>query len=401
MFAFLTRLLLLEKYRLDIPKKSGGWKLTSEAKKKADPARSWDGEGLFTVWLVLFAVLEIVLSVCIFAQTFKSGSEPSLPPPATDPAVTDENEPSAELPVFAVSPIPAKPTETDRTETLSAIKSKYAVLINAETGEILAQKSSDVSFSPASMTKIMTLIVACENLTETDLQQKIPLTEEVVSYTSSGNYKGTEFALPRESNGYTCIGDRYTVRDLLYGIGIQSAADCTYMVVRTICDSEDAFVELMNRKAAELGLTDTHFDNAVGFDSPTNVTTARDMAVILSYAMQCDLIADILQPREARYSVNAYYTDATGAEKTYQVFFTPSLKSRTDKYDPKLTSSVLTATKTGYTTGSFLAVAATGKNDRTLYILILGDGENESATLTQKFTDTMQDLEWILNTYIP
>lgn len=386
--------------------------MTSEIKQQKSTSAVWDGEGLFAVWLIVFAILEIVLTVLIFTNIF--GGKQASPPLGEQPNTSETTvgsinsttnstteDPKLQAPAFADGSGAIIPKETENTVNLSSIDSKYAVLINAQTGEIMAQKGANVPFSPASMTKVMTLIVACENLTLKDLDRKLPLTDEIVTYTTSGSYKGTDFSLPRESNGYTCIGDTYKIRDLLYGIGVASAADCTYMIVKEVAGSEEAFVELMNRKANDLGLTDTHFDNAVGFDSPNNLTTARDMAVIMAYAMQSDLIADILKPRTEKMPIKAHYFDMSGLEKTYNVDLKSSLNSRFEKYPEfNLTTASLSATKTGYTTESFMVASATGKSDGVQYILVLGDSEAPGKTISEKFKKTMIDMEYIFNSYI-
>ena len=380
--------------------------MTSETKRNAVRSHGEGGEALFAIWLIVFAILEIVLTVMILINAVgnreaASTDSPSGAQTGTSSTTAASTPESPSSPVFVAGGTLTLPKETEKTVNLSSVDSKYAILINAQTGEILAQKNASIAFSPASMTKVMTLIVACENLTTKDLERKIPLTDEIVTYTTSGSYAGTDFSLPRESNGYSCIGDTYRIRDLLYGIGVASAADCTYMIVKEISGSEEAFVALMNQKALELGLSGTHFDNAVGFDSPNNVTTASDMAAIMSYAMQSELIVDILKPRQEKLSIKAHYVDSTGGEKTYNVDLKSSLKSRLEKYPEfKLTTSSLYATKTGYTSGSFIVVTVTGKADGAQYVLVLGDSENPADTISGKFKNTMLDMESILNTYI-
>ncbi|MBR2020065.1 MAG: D-alanyl-D-alanine carboxypeptidase [Clostridia bacterium] len=375
--------------------------------QKTKPTNRASEEAIFSILMLVFAIFEIVLLTVILARAATPSRQN--PQDTVDSETESESESETETdlppesrPVFSGGVIPSLPTPTAQTATLSSIDSKYAVLVNAETGEIVAGRNFDTVFSPASMTKVMTLIVACENLTKADLERKLPLTEEIVQYVTSGEYAGTEVALPREVNGITCIGDTYRIEDLLYGIGVMSAADCTYMIAKEISGSEEAFVALMNQKAADMGLTHTHFDNAVGFDSPTNVTTAREMAVILAYAMQSETIADILKPRSERMPIQAHYVDGL-EEKTYKVWFTPSFQSRLEKYpDFSLTTSTVQATKTGYTTESFLALAASSKKDRAQYILILGDADSgASEKISEKFKNTMLDTESILNTYIP
>ena len=373
--------------------------------QKTKPTNRASEEAIFSILMLVFAIFEIVLLTVILAQAVTPSRQDPQDPIDSETESESESEsdlPPESRPVFSGGLIPSLPTQTAQTATLSSIDSQYAVLVNTETGEIVAGRNFDTVFSPASMTKVMTLIVACENLTEADLDRKLPLTEEIVQYVTSGEYAGTEVALPRTVNGISCIGDTYRIEDLLYGIGVMSAADCTYMVAKEISGSEEAFVALMNQKAADMGLTHTHFDNAVGFDSPTNVTTAREMAVILAYAMQSETIADILKPRSERMPIPAHYIDGL-EEKTYKVWFTPSFQSRLEKYPAfSLTTSTVQATKTGYTTESFLALAASSKNDHAQYILILGDADSgASEKITEKFKNTMLDTESILNTYIP
>lgn len=349
----------------------------------------------FDLFMLVLTVFEILLLVVVLSRSFAPSGLPIEPPNDTEDQTEapTPQDPPVSKPVFSQGAIPTRPSAGADTVTLTTeLRSKYAILIDAETGMILAQKGADESFSPASMTKVMTLVVACERLTASDLERKLPFTEEIHQYVTSGNYSDTETALPLESNGYSCLGDAYTVKDLLYGIGVMSASDCTYMIVKEVAGSEEAFVSLMNDKAKELGLTDTHFDNAVGFASDTNVTSARDMAIIMSYAMQSRLIADILMPRESNLQINAHYTTDNGVEKTYPVQLKPSWKSRIANYSGfQLDGVKLDAAKTGYTNASFIVCSATGRQSGRQYVVVLGDAA--------KIKDTMIDLEWIYNTY--
>jgi len=171
------------------------------------------------------------------------------------------------------------------------------------------------------------------------------------------------------------------------------------MVVKEIAGSESAFVEMMNEKAAALGLKDTKFNNAVGFDSAENCTTASDMAVIMAKAMQNELIADILAVRTEKYVIRGYYTK-NGEETSYNVGLTPSITYRTKYYDCTLTNSSLEATKTGYTEQSYLACTVTGTLSGKRYVLILGEADVPAASQSAKFKDTMIDVETICNAYV-
>lgn len=363
-----------------------------------------DGEVLTAIMLLFFTVF-LIFTVSIFV--FRSCANEEKPPqyegittPLQNQVIPPQNQINA---IFSGGTVIPYATVSAATKSIAdEIDAFYAVLINLETGEIVAQKNAESIFSPASMTKVMTLIVACENLTVEDLNRQIPLSYDVVEYVTRGDYFGTELALPQESGGYTCIGDTYTIKDMLYGIGVSSAADCTYMIVKEVAGTEEAFVNMMNAKARELGLYDTEFDNAVGFDSATNVTTASDMAQIMAYAMQCELIADILKPRTASYTITAYW-EKDGLPATYNVSLKPSYASRLDKYPSfSLTSVNLEACKTGYTTESFIVTSAISKATGARYILVLGDRSNGTEeSFTVKAKKTMMDMETIFNTFVP
>ena len=367
-------------------------------------AKRIDGEALMAIFLLALTVfLVFTVSILIFRAP-KIKKDPPASGGVTTPPIGQitppQNQNSAIFSGGTIFPYPIGDASTKSiTDEIDAF---YAILVDMETGRIIAEKNAESLFSPASMTKVMTLIVACENLTNDDLNRQLPLSYDVVEYVTRGDYFGTELSLPQESNGISCIGDTYTIKDLLYGIGVSSAADCTYMIVKEVAGTEEAFVNMMNAKAQELGLYDTEFDNAVGFDSATNVTTARDMAQIMAYAMQCELIADILKPRTSNYVITAYW-EKDGVPTPYNVSLKPSFKSRIDKYPEFSLSGVdIEACKTGYTNESFIVTSAISKTTGARYILVLGDrssGTEESVTV--KFKRTMMDMETLFNTCIP
>ena len=363
-----------------------------------------DGEALMAIFLLALTVfLVFTVSILIF-RTPSIKKDPPANDGVTTPPVGQITPPQNQnAAIFSGGVALPYPLENADTKSVTdEIDAFYAILVNLETGEVIAQKNAESLFSPASMTKVMTLIVACENLTQEDLDRQVPLSYDVVEYVTRGDYFGTELSLPQESNGISCIGDTYTIRDLLYGIGVSSAADCTYMIVKEVAGTEEAFVNMMNAKAHELGLYDTEFDNAVGFDSTTNVTTARDMAQIMAYAMQCDLIADILEPRTSNYTITAYW-EKDGVPTPYNVSLKPSFKSRIDKYPAFSLSGVdIEACKTGYTNESFIVASAMSKTTKARYILVLGDRSNGTEeSVTVKFKRTMMDMETIFNSFVP
>ncbi len=361
-----------------------------------------DVEQLMAILLLLFLLFEIFLTAVVLIRCIEPKPSDGREKSSTEEAPIDPPDVGRDSPVFSGGVIPQKPYISASSKTLgNEIISSYAILVDCETGEIVASKDADTAFSPASMTKVMTLIVALENLTEKDLDRRLALTQEIADYVRSGDYEDTSVSLPIESNGISCINDEYAIRDLFYGIGVASAADCTYMIAKEVAGSEEAFVALMNQKAQEMGLVSTHFDNVVGFDSTENYTTAAEMAIIMSYAMQSDFIADVLAARKDDYTIKSYYYTESGEEKSYNVTLKNSLNSRLNKYPAfSLSTSALSATKTGYTTESFMVALAKSNSSQKQYVLVLGSAGSGNITMTQKFKNTMIDMESILNHYI-
>lgn len=161
--------------------------------------------------------------------------------------------------------------------------SEYAVLINAGTGNVVAQREADTRINPASMTKILTLLVAAEHIT--DLEEPVTITIETTDYAFSNDLSAVGF--DRD--------ETVTVRDLLYGTILPSGGDAAYALACHICGSQDAFVELMNDKLQELGIASTaHFTNCVGLYDENHYCTVTDMAIILKAAVENELCREVL-----------------------------------------------------------------------------------------------------------
>ena len=147
-------------------------------------------------------------------------------------------------------------------------KSLTACLIDADTGAVLYDKSIGAKMAPASITKVMTLLLALEN---GNLEDRVAMTETGVRYAETGSM-----------NLYTKVGEEFTVEELIYGTFLYSANDMATQLGEYIGGgSIDNFVQMMNDRAAEIGCTGTHFANACGMPDPEHVTTAHDMALIM------------------------------------------------------------------------------------------------------------------------
>ncbi len=223
------------------------------------------------------------------------------PQPNTDPAaVSDASADTAPLPVQQ-EPEPALPYALSADEDTAAmgdtLGSQYAILIDLEHDRIVAQKSADTVVSPASMTKIMTVLVAAEAITDdSQLRDTVTIDLEITDYAYVNGCSTAGFLL----------GESVPVEELFYGTILPSGGDAALALARYIAGSQEAFVQLMNQKAEELGLGDgTRFANCVGLYDENNVCSVYDMALILKAALENDLCRQVLTARTHEIPANS------------------------------------------------------------------------------------------------
>ena len=167
------------------------------------------------------------------------------------------------------------------------VDSSYAVLLDLDTGKVIAGKSAKTRMYPASMTKILTLLVAAEHIKSLDDEYEI--NAGIVNYVNENDC----------SNVGLLEGDKQTVRDLMYGTILKSGADAAIGLAEYVAGSQEAFVELMNQKVAELGLSGSaHFTNCVGIFDEDLYCTPLDIAIILKAAEENKLCNEVLHTKE-------------------------------------------------------------------------------------------------------
>ena len=162
-----------------------------------------------------------------------------------------------------------------------SLSAKSAVLYEPSTAEFLYSKNAQLRLPMASTTKIMTALVAIENY---DIDKTVNISDEAIGIEGSSLY------LKR--------GESMTMSDLLYALMLRSANDAASAIAYEISGGIDAFAELMNEKASELGLCDTHFVNPHGLDSPLHYTTAKDLAVIAGAALNNETFKKIVSTKK-------------------------------------------------------------------------------------------------------
>ena len=161
---------------------------------------------------------------------------------------------------------------------MPAIKASAAAVVDGGTGTLIYGKNPHQALAPASMTKMMTALVAIQH---GDLTQVI--TSGVDASTMAGDWvMGLH------------IGEQLSLRDLLFGMMIPSGDDAALVIARAVGGSPENFVSLMNAEASQLGLTDTHFANPHGLDAPGHLSSPYDEIVIARAAMQYPLFRQIV-----------------------------------------------------------------------------------------------------------
>ena len=216
----------------------------------------------------------------------------------------------------------------ETTDVPAEVVSSYAILVDVGNKVILQQRNAQTIINPASMTKILTVLVAAEQIDESRLDDKVTITIEDTDYSYSNDCSNAGFELD----------EQVTVRDLFYGTILPSGAEAAVALAKYVAGSEEAFVELMNRKMEEMGLSQTaHFTNCVGLYDEAHHCSVYDMAMILEAAMDDPFCRVVL-------STHTYTTSVTEQHPEGIILSNWFLRRIEDKDNGKM---VLGA-KTGY-----------------------------------------------------
>jgi len=194
--------------------------------------------------------------------------------------------------------IPKEISFQENADTVSIYNEKIistnAVLIDESTDTIVASKGAKERISPASMTKVLTILVAAEQLTEEQLNDTFVMTREITDYGYINDCSAV---------GYL-EGEKIPVRDLFYGTILPSGSDAAVGLATYVAGSHEAFVDLMNEKLKELGIaSSSHVTNCVGLYDENHYSTVYDMAVIMKAAVQNEFCKKVLA--EHNYTTTA------------------------------------------------------------------------------------------------
>ena len=247
-----------------------------------------------------------------------------------------------------------------------AENAKSAILIEASTGEVLYSKNANERLAPASMTKIMSLILIMENIENGNLKWN----DIVVVSKNAASMGGSQIFL--EQN------EMMSVEDLVKGICVASGNDATVAMAEKIAGTESAFVKLMNDKANSLGLKNTKFVNATGLDAEGHYSSAFDMAVMARELVKHQKILEF----------SSIYEDYL-RKNTNNSFWLVNTNRLVKFY------SYIDGLKTGYTGKAGYCLTATGKKrDMRLISVVMGEENTE-----KRSADTLAMLDYGFNMY--
>lgn len=250
--------------------------------------------------------------------------------------------------------------------------------MDANSGDIIYALNADKKMYPAGLSNIMTAVVALEN---TNLADNCTVTEEALA--------GITYTQPQLGMK---VGESYTVEQLLYAIIVNSCNDAANTLAISVSGSIDAFVQKMNDKAAELGLTGTHFANPSGYQNENHYTTASDMAYLSIYAMNNSTFAQIAATQKYVFPP----TQARSKQKT--ILSTNHLVSRY-KY-PYYFYANATGIKSGNSTDAGYCLAASAAKGKLNVISVVMGCQNTTAKEgAYSFIDTAAMFDYVFENY--
>jgi len=307
--------------------------------------------------VVLLVVMGLIIVAGIWGIIWvltDSGDEPKTP--EAEKVILIETEPTTEPPTEPPPPVSYPERGTDIVPIGGGVDSQYAILVDFDNNKVIAEKESQTVIYPASMTKLMTLIVAIEHIE--DFNATFTMTDEIIAplYAAQASLAGFQ------------TGEECTMTDLLYGTALSSGADATTALAIHVAGSEEAFVRLMNEKVEELGLKNTHFMNASGLHDPQHYSTVTDIALIMDYCLQNPLCKKVI-------STYTYTTRQTPQSPEGIKLFS-TMFSR--MYGTEVEGITILGGKTGFTdeAGQCLASYAQTLDGRT-YIAVTANGQTK------------------------
>lgn len=261
------------------------------------------------------------------------------------------------------------------------VNAQYCMLSNMDTGEILYSKNADERLYPASITKLMTALVVCENVD--DLNQTVTIDGDLLE-----SLLGTDSSL-----SYIVKDEVLSIDQLLHYLLITSGNDTALVLAKYVGGTVDRFIEMMNETAAKLGMNSTHFDNPHGLPDDNHYTTVNDIHKLATAAFAVEKIKTIC-------GYSRYQMPATNLHGERTLSTTNFLIDKTTTYFYKY----CTGGKTGYTESAGRCIVSTAEKEGMHYLSIVMNADPKYIDANGnrrriEFTDTARLFEWAFNNF--
>lgn len=300
--------------------------------------------------LLLFVVL--LIGLCALTAGVAQADTTTTLQPSVFPQTSTMTVSAGDLGTFAENP--------------PVITSPSAILVNLRTGAALFEQGARIQRPMASTTKIMTAVLVLETMEMS--------TEVTVSQNAASAWSKTD---------WLAAGDVMSVEQLLYALMVQSENPAAVALAEACAGSESAFVEMMNVKAAELGMKSTHFSNSHGLDAPGHHSTAVDLAILARYALSNEAIGETFTKL---VDTGDYTTTIQGHDQ-------PTTFQTTNRL--LLQNDWVTGVKTGETEGAHFCLVASGTKDGvTMVSVILGQPSQDAC-----FVESLSLLKYGMSQY--
>lgn len=315
---------------------------------------------LFKRFLLILFIILITLNTFVLAEETTDGSEA----PDTTDAIAETNS-----------------AEEGTASNIPSTYSPSTLLMDLDSGKILYSKNANTRMYPASTTKIMTAILTIENcqLTDTAIASHNAIYSVPSGYTHASIQEGEEL----------------TIEQLLNVLLIPSANEAASILAEHIAGSVEAFADMMNAKAVEIGCKDTHFVNPNGVHDENHYSTAYDLALIGKYAMQYEVFRDIASKTSCSLPATDKYPREDRLFNTTNNLIKENYSTAANNYY----YPYATAGKTGYTDAAKNCIVATAKKDDISLLAVVLHGERTDDGLSQRALDCKTLFEYGFNNY--
>lgn len=305
------------------------------------------------VQLLLVYLLMIVITVFTYKSVLISGGRYLFGNSVDDKSTT--------APSFMIK------SESPAAISSASLHSPHAILVRLNDHTILMQKKSREKIYPASLTKMMTAVVAIEQLP--NLREKMILPGSIFQdlYKADATMAGFQ---PDE---------QVRAIDLLYGTLLPSGAECCIGLAVQIAGSEQNFVKLMNQKALALGMINTHFVNTTGLHDENHYTTVKDLAILLNYALQNNTFRQI-------FTSSCHTTQPTNKHPDGITFCSTMFENLND---PNIAGGKILGGKTGYTDKAGLCLASLAQEGGEEYVLVTAGAKGNHKSEQYNITDAL------------